>query len=61
MAHEIILNLNLGVYNKVGLEHGHAHSKVELGSCKRDHKILTVSPYRESLLIIMAESNGGII
>lgn len=61
MAHEIILNSNFGVCNKVVLEHGHAQSKAELGSCKRDHKIFTVWPYTESLLIVMAESGGGII
>lgn len=42
MVHEITLNSNFGVFNKVVLEHGHAHSKVELGSCKRDHEIFTV-------------------
>lgn len=58
MAHEITLNSYFGVYNKVVLEHGHTHSKAELGSCKRDHEIFTIWPYRQSLLIAMAESRG---
>lgn len=58
MAHEIMLNSNFGVYNKVVLEYGHIHSKAELGSCKRDHKIFTVWPYRESLLIVIGTQWG---